>query len=201
MLKQAQISEALLRAVSLKQVAETHFPIGKGNKAHKEASRRFHELVEENRSFEALLKKSPNEVFSWFVEHRPKDVEALVRQLSRHQVLGHYFLEKISEEEDGSATGYVCLLREVITLPRSVAERLGRGLDQGTYQSICAGEVFENGLCIQKNDLAMPVVEIGSPTIEHILQSFAQLFGRIGVADPVEDVIGGIVEHCISSDR
>lgn len=200
MLKQAQLSESLPIVVSLEQIAEVHFPLEAGNKNQKAASRKFHDFVAENEDFKAAVNRNADGTFCWFIENRAKDVENLVRRLSRHDVLGHYFLETISEKNE-NATGYVCLLREVMTLSRKVAEKIGKGLDHWTYSSICSGESSESGLSVGQDDLAMPVVEIGSPTIEHILQSFAQLFGRIGVADPVEDVIGGIIEHCVSSGK
>jgi len=198
MLKQAHLSESLLLAVPLEQIAEKHFPLDEGSKNQRNASLKFHDFVSEKKGFEEVaLNHDSNRVFAWFIENRAKDVENLVRRLSRHDVLGHYFLERILDDGDHSK-GYVCLLREVVTLPRNVAERIGKGLDQATYHSICSEMVFGSGLSIAPDDLAMPVVEIGSPTIEHILQSFSQLFGRIGVADPVKDVIEGIIEHCIS---
>tara|TARA_R110002110_G_scaffold221159_1_gene435341 strand:+ start:233 stop:1120 length:888 start_codon:yes stop_codon:yes gene_type:complete len=200
MLKQAQLSESLPMAVSLEQIAETHFPLNEGKNKQQTANRKFHELVAEISSFEALSKNELDEKFSWFVVNRPKDIENIVRRLSKHDVLGHYFIEKISEDDE-EATGYVCLLREVVTLPRKVAEKLGKGLDHGTYCSVCDGFETQSGLVIGHDDLAMPVIEIGSPTIEHILQSFSQLFGRIGVEDPVDNVIGGIIEHCVSLNK
>lgn len=200
MLKQAQLSDSLPMAVSLDQIAEKHFPLNQGNKSQQKASSKFHEFVEESRAFEEIAKSDAEHMFSWFAENRHNDVQTIIRRLSKQDVLGHYFLEKISEE-DGYAKGYVCLLREVVTLPRNVAEKLGKGLDHATHQSLFNGEVFTSGLSISQDDLAMPVIEIGSPTIEHILQSFSQLFGRIGVADPVDDVINEIIETCISSKK
>jgi hypothetical protein len=44
----------------------------------------------------------------------------------------------------------------------------------------------------------MPITEIASPTIEHIMQSFSNVFGRIGVADPAEEVIGKILDSCLN---
>lgn len=52
-------------------------------------------------------------------------------------------------------------------------------------------------LFIPDDDLAMPITEIASPTMEHVLQAFSNLFGRIGVADPDEGVIGSIVDLCL----
>lgn len=200
MLKQAQLSESLPMAVSLEEIATKHFPLGEGNKSQKNASAKFHEFVAESRSFDATTKANAEDAFAWFAKNRKNDIGAIVRRLSRHDVLGHYFLEKISEDDE-EAKGYVCLLREVVTLPRCVAEKIGKGLDHGTYQVLCNGEVATSGLVIAQDDLAMPVVEIGSPTIEHILQSFGQLFGRIGVADPEEGEIGRIIERCISNEK
>lgn len=200
MLKQAQLSESLPMAVSLEQIATTHFPLEEGSKSQRNASRKFHDFIRENKAFEAAAERDADITLAWFTENRIKDIENLVRRLSRHDVLGHYFLETISQNGE-NAEGYVCLLREVMTLPRNVAAKIGKGLDQVTYRDICTVEVYESGLSIGHDDLAMPVVEIGSPTIEHILQSFSQLFGRIGVADPVQGVIGEIIEHCVSSEK
>ena len=44
----------------------------------------------------------------------------------------------------------------------------------------------------------MPIIQIGSPTIEHVLQSFSNLFGRIGVADPVTEIIDQIIDGQLS---
>lgn len=200
MLKQAQLSESLPMAVPLEQIAETHFPLDEGNKNQKTASRKFHDFIAERRVFDAVVQQEANDTFAWFLENRAKEIENIVRRLSRHDVLGHYFLETITTDDD-DAKGFVCLLREVVTLPRNVAEKIGKGLDQAAYRTICTATASESGLSIGQDDLAMPVVEIGSPTIEHVLQSFTQLFGRIGVADPVETVIGGIIEHCVSSKK
>lgn len=199
-LKQAHLSESLPLAVTLDQIAEKHFPLDEGNKAQKNASRKFQDLVAETLAFEDVAGYNADLAFAWFAENRAKEIENLVRRLSRHEVLGHYFLEKIAEGDD-TAKGYVCLLREVVTLPRSIAERIGKGLDRNTYKDLCVGDTVSNGLTIGQDDLSMPIIEIGSPTIEHILQSFAQLFGRIGVADPADEVIGGIVRHCISAEK
>ena len=195
-LLQAQISPDLPKVVSLEEIAKVHFPLNDKHKGKRKLSENFLALVLEARTFESIdSNKDARLSFSWFLKNRKPRVEEIVRRLSRHNVLGHYLLESLSEKNE-QPLGFVCLLREVVTLPRNVAEQIGRGLDRATYCHICGGDLNGQGLRIGVDDLAMPIVEIGSPTIEHILQSFSQLFGRIGVSDPVDDVIGNIIINC-----
>ncbi len=197
MLRQAGLSDALATAITLEEIEKTHFPADQGNKGKRKQSEKFAEYVAEVREFEGIEADGDLEaLFSWFSRNRTKRIEEVVRRLSRHGVLGHYLLERIANE-DSLGTGYVCLLREVVTLPRNVAEKIGKGLDKATYEGLCGASLMGQGLIIGADDMAMPVIEIGSPTMEHILQSFSNLFGRIGVADPVEKVIGKIIDDCI----
>lgn len=199
MLRQGGVSELLIDSVPLQEIAEVHFPLTAGNKVQKTSAGKFREhltLIEEFRA--VVANPDHNRIFQWLRENRAKQIEDLVKRLSRHQVLGHYFLESLDFEVN-DAEGHVCLLREVSTVPRAVAEQLGRGLDRARYDELCVQEQHRSGLLIRPDELAMPIIEIGSPTIEHVLQSFSHLFGRIGVADPVEDVIGGIIKKCLSA--
>ncbi|MBW4975464.1 hypothetical protein KZZ08_17670 [Roseovarius mucosus] len=198
MLRQAGLSDALATAISLERIEATHFSAEQSNKGQRKLNEKFSEYVAEVRDFEGIEYKGDSDaLFSWFSRNRKKKIEEIVRRLSRHGVLGHYLLERIVDG-DPESTGYVCLLREVVTLPRNVAEKIGKGLDKPTYESLCGTGLTDQGLMIGADDMAVPVIEIGSPTIEHILQSFSNLFGRIGVADPVDKVIGKIIDGCIA---
>jgi hypothetical protein len=193
MLRKENLSEALPASISLDEISKVHFPLDEGTTAKKASSKKFWEfLVECNEFDEVDRQDDPDLMFMWFATNRASKVEEIIRRLSRHAVLGHYFLETLSGEASG-AQGYVCLLREVATLPKRVAEKLGKGLDSESYKEICGDSSRSLGLVFEADNLAMPVVQIGSPTMEHILQSFGSLFGRIGVEDPVEDVISGII--------
>lgn len=198
MLRQAHVSEVLPNSVPLRKIAETHFSPEEGTKAHKTAARKFLALVEQMEEFSSLLSSNTNQkIFEWLRQERGKKVAELVRRLSRHSVLGHYFLETLDPDAQ-EHKGYVCLLREVSTIPRTVADKLGKGLDRTTYSSLLAGGSYGSQLQIPEGDLAMPITEIASPTIEHIMQSFSNVFGRIGVADPAEEVIGKILDSCLN---
>lgn len=144
------------------------------------------------REFESIIRnESASDKFEWFRANRHCKVEEIVRRLSRHLVSGYYFIEKIDANEK-EATGYVCLLREVATIPRVVAESIGRGLSFSQYLEEFQTE-RQLALSFEHEDLAMPIGEVSSPTIEHILQMFAFLFMRIGVDDPVEKAIDAII--------
>ena len=71
--------------------------------------------------------KDPSELFNWFCHNRANDVREIIKRLSMNSVLGHYFFEKI-DPASPNLDGFVCLLREVCTLPKSVARRLGTEL-------------------------------------------------------------------------
>lgn len=199
MLRKGNLSEALPMSISLEEIGKVHFPLGEGAKAKRASSEKFWEYIAECNEYDEVDRQDDRDLmFMWFATNRASKIEEIIRRLSRHAVLGHYFLETLSEKASG-AQGYVCLLREVATLPKSVAERLGKGLDSESYKEICGDSFPSPGLVFEADSLAMPVVQIGSPTMEHILQSFGSLFGRIGVEDPVEDVISGIIIKSMAS--
>lgn len=199
-LRQAKISETLPLSVPLQEIAKVNFPLGEGNKTQKDTAKKFHEIIQENDEFSSLGGKDKDYQYGWFCKNRKPKIEDIVRRLSKHTVLGHYFFETLSHEGDHH-DGFVCLLREVNTIPRQVAEKLGSGLDRASYEDLCGeGGPSIGSLVIPRDDLAMPVAEIASPTMEDVLQVFSNLFGRIGVADPDEDLISGIVKACLGHD-
>jgi hypothetical protein len=196
MLKQAGISNAILDSVPLQKIADVHFR-DEGNKAQKAAAKKIREIIDEVESLRfARNSKCVDTTFSWFRQNRSKQVGEVIQRLAKHSILGHYLLEKIVSE-DTDNLGYVCLLREVSTLPLVIAERLGNGVDRDTCGSLLAEDREAVNLNIGMGELAMPISEIGSPTIEHILQTFSTLFGRIGVADPIDDDVQSILENCL----
>lgn len=189
-LKQANLSERLLDAVTIAEIAEKNFSLGTGDKASNKTAERFRAIVKRVAEFEALIKIGDSDAtFLWFVKNKPSEVDAIITRLSKNSVSGYYFLECI-DLDDTDPQGYVCLLREVYSIPKAVSDKIAGGLTEEALKLVpgCANV----SLNFRHEHLSMPVVEIDSPTIEHLLQSFTQLFGRIGVADPETDVISRI---------
>lgn len=194
------VSSTLLESISLNEIADVHFPLETGKRTQKKTSKEFRVHISLMEEFDSLIRSSTrNEQFLWFRKKRPSSVKQLISRLSRHNVLGHYFLEALYPDTT-DFTGYVCLLREVTTLSKKIADELGRGLSFDQYNKFQPSEKF-SPLVFDHEELAMPIVEIGSPTIEHILQSFSYLFGRIGIPDPVENVVQDIAAYCMSQCR
>lgn len=185
------ISPSLASSIPIDTIADTHFPHEQGSRSDRKLAQQFRGHIALMKTFCSVRQRSPDNIYSWFCDNRPSEVQAIIHRLSRHMVLGHYFLESLNPETQQSP-GFVCLLREVFTLPRPIAERLGSGLTAEECSALC-DESNIMGLSFDKEDFAMPIVEITSPTIEHILQSFSNLFGRIGVPEPVAANIATIV--------
>ena len=199
-LRQANVSEQLIESVGLQEIASKHFPLESKNKKSRELANRFRHLVCLIGKFKELITSGESgDVLNWFQKNRQKNIEGVIRRLSKHSVSGHYFFETLTIDEEEDSNGYVCLLREVASIPRAIAEEIGSGLSKAWHDDICSREHYISDLSIEPDDLAMPIIEIASPTIEHVMQSFATLFGRIGVSDPVEDVIGKILVQCLSN--
>ncbi|AKO96848.1 hypothetical protein MALG_01672 [Marinovum algicola DG 898] len=197
MLRDASIPESMPKAVSLRIIANTHFPLDEGSKKERDKSKRFHELITSFDSFLGVQSGSPDDIYAWFAKNKPAKISELIKRLSKHAVAGHYLLEYLSDDEE-NASGYVCLLREVSTIPRFIAERIAEGLDSQTHSELIAeADSKVSSLVIDHGDMAMPVSEIASPVIEHILQSFSLLYGRIGIADPHKPTIQLLEKSCL----
>lgn len=197
-LRQFNISENLLDVIPLENIAKVHFPLDIPQKTQKKFNEKFHEHTKIMKEFNQIIELGDaSNIYEWFLTKRRKSLENLIHRLGRHEVLGYYLLEALSLDHE-FRDGYVCLLREVQTLPRSISERIGRGIDSETYNRLSGEELYHLGLKIPLGSLAMPITEIASPTIEHILQIFSQLFGRIGVADPVPGAIEELLALCLT---
>lgn len=197
-LKEKRLSTAIADYVDFRQIAETHFPINSVNNPKKSGAIDFHELVTEIEIFRKIRSTDNFDyIFSWFNDNRQPKVIDLIHRLSRHNVLGYYFLERIDlSTKDPSP--HVCLLREISTLPKAIAQCIGTGLSKEDYDQMTLDDTPHIGLCIPFGDLAMPVSQIESPTIEHILQTFSYLFSRIGIADPDKLVLDEIVSSSVA---
>jgi hypothetical protein len=98
-----------------------------------------------------------------------------------------------SIEPQGSDLGFVALVREIQAIPKDLAVAVAGGLDSDLYGSMCqSNPSFHNKLLISRDDLAYPIGQMLSPHLEHLLQSFAFLFGRIGLPDPDKTYVDGL---------
>lgn len=194
LLRKGHLSEAALESTSVKTLVAAHF-LDPNNKSQRNLANELLRASETADAFQALVgKKDSPAILTWLRTNSPAKVSDLIRRLSKHSVSGYYFLETI-HPDDSTPSGYVCLLREVATLPKRIAEKIATGLDATTLAQLNAGhQATPPPLTIAIDDLAMPIAQLTSPTIEHILQAFSHLFGRIGISDPDEQVIKSVIQ-------
>jgi hypothetical protein len=90
----------------------------------------------------------------------------------------------------------VALLREVHHIPARLARRIAEGMDALDYKAFCEGDPAASGkLDFSSTDFAMPTGVVRSPELEHLMQTFAFLFIRIGVHDPEPSYIDDICKQ------
>lgn len=112
----------------------------------------------------------------------PKGAEAMVTKCIGQQLSGYYFLP--TADPSAEPTGYVALLREIYHLPTSLALAVASGLDKDRHEQFCREHRdVKDRLRLGPEDLAMPVGTVRSPHLEHLMQVFSHLYGRIGLED------------------
>lgn len=117
-----------------------------------------------------------------YLHEHPKIVDRILRELTSHRLTGYYFLPRVSVE--GPPVGHVVLLREVHHLPRKLAAAMARGLTLEKYRELCEASPSMLGkLNFRELTMLHPIGVLASPLLEHLMQQFGLLFGRIGVRD------------------
>ena len=115
---------------------------------------------------------------------------ALMSELVSQRLLGFYFLSQI--EFDGADAGYVVCLRDVRHISRDVAAQVGCGLPKPRGET---PREIDTCLSFAHEDFAMPIGTLPSPLLEHLMQTFSLLFGRIGLADLPDSYVSGLWER------
>jgi hypothetical protein len=187
-LKDGGFAPSILETEQPRAILDTLFPDGSDRKLRE----RFERACMRFELASGCLSSAPSEKLILDVGHEaPKMREALLTELVRNNLSGYYFFRSI--EPAGSDLGYVALLREIQIIPRDLAYALADGLSRQLYENMCQpNPSFHNRLSIAHGDLAYPIGQVLSPHLEHILQTFAFLFGRIGLPDPDKVYVDGL---------
>jgi hypothetical protein len=187
----SQMKSCLLESGYSPQILETEPPIKIGEKLFQggdrkteKAKARFSQLCETHElAMKGLTAVSSQELCLQLAEALPKTKDSLIKELVHHKLSGYYFFDRI--EPNGEDIGFVVLLREVHALARPIAHHLAEGINSTQYKELCEKDrVSVRALSITGEDLAMPIAIVCSPYVEHLMQSFSILFGRIGLPDP-----------------
>jgi hypothetical protein len=197
LLTKRSLSDSLLLVHSPDDIAQKHFPVPpeltnqKAQKEAKDAEAALEIATRLNKVQQWLDCPLPNHAaLQQAIRSCKKHVEAVIKELIGHRLAGYYFLPDLGDiTERRSTKGYVVLLREVHHVPRRGVAALRDGIAAADVGSEPIG-----GLCFDCFDFAFPVAELSSPWTEHLMQSFCNLFGRIGVADADKLVVLRILD-------
>lgn len=120
-----------------------------------------------------------------------KVVSGMIDDLVRHKLPGYYFLDCV--DVNGDDRGYVVLAREIQAIPRELTQLILDGLDAHGFASACEKcPEYTGRLQFGNATIAMPLALLKSPNVEHLLQTFAMLFSRIGIADTAPSYIASL---------
>lgn len=117
------------------------------------------------------------------------DCDALVNDLIRGKLPEYYFINAVDTAVDGndrSSGGYVVLLRNMRILSPKTACKIIAGIEENDAKS---DTVLMSTLTFAHEPICMVTGVLRSPDIEHLAQSFANLFVRIGIEDHEEQTI------------
>ncbi|WP_140868278.1 hypothetical protein [Myxococcus xanthus] len=158
----------------------------------KSAQRKAHEHVRRLELIEHAKKSKPVDIaIVKLAAEFEKIKDRIVRETVHQQLSGYYFLPQIEPNEQ--QVGYVVLMREVRHISRELATRIAYGIDKAQYAEMQACKITPaDELSMGLDDFSYCLGRLDSPVIEHLMQSFSLLFGRIGLPDPDADIVAQI---------
>ena len=184
-LKQAGVALSVLESIPRQDVVSSFFYGEKTNRTQKKLAPKAKEQADRLDRLDALNFEDPGDR-NWFLDDCQKEASALVKELVLNKVPSFYFLPSVTDANENE--GYVILLRESAFLPRRIAKEVANGVDRPAL----SGSELEVHLSFTYDDFAMPVGQIPSPNIEHVLQTFSYMFGRIGLENYTADFISDV---------
>ena len=110
----------------------------------------------------------------------PKIYSAVLRELLTHRLAGYYYLPNVEYCDEDSC--YVVLLRQIGSMPIDLALMLPEGAREGDVELRFSryGQYLKFD---EADEMALPLGVVPSPHVEHLMQAFGLLFGRIGLPD------------------
>jgi hypothetical protein len=188
-------SPTVLETESLDRIDQLLFDLEKPDRNLAKSRKRFAEKASDYELATRALTSSPDErLCNLIVSRSPYLKEELMKELTGYRLSGFHFLRQI--EPRGTDLGFVALLREIQMLPRAVGVEIASGFGHSEFEEMCKTDGSLRGrMNVPEEKFAMPVGVLASPYIEHLMQAFATLFGRIGITDHEPSYIRGLWER------
>jgi len=133
-------------------------------------------------------KISKQDIVSLLNDKFAKRKKEKINLIINNNLTGYYFIP--GEEIGADEAGYVINLRDINQVDMSTLYRVISGEIDGLKLSNEDRKELSHVFYLDSaNDFSFPTATISSPRIEHILQSFSQVFCRIGMDDLDEDFV------------
>lgn len=186
------LSSSLLIAHTPRQILDTIFEPSAADTKYVKARAKAREIVQHFESVAACQSAPTHSRKLYALADGLR--RGLLKELALNRLTGYYFLPSAVEGDPES--GFVVLLRQLKSLPRRYAMAVSRGLDRA--DPILNDLRWTGSLSFEHETFAMPLAEVPSPEIEHILQTFSILYGRIGVEDLPQSYVDTICARTIA---
>lgn len=183
-LKSAKQSPSILETQSVATVVSAFFDLD----ATKESVRKLAEQANESRrqielcdSLQGKPILSSEELLELKSIGEPS-YQAILQDCLQQKLTGYYFLATLDPNE--SHSGYIALLRQIYHMPFKLAEVIASGCDAQSIEQLFRDDPASYArLDVSEHTFLMPVGQLVSPYLEHLMQAFALLYSRIGVPD------------------
>lgn len=127
--------------------------------------------------------------------------KSVLQELVVQRLSGFYYLSNLDRTQPNSEPG-VARLREVISIPADVMALVQKGLSQDEFEELSISRPnLKSKLSYSVSDFAEPIGTLRSPDVEHFIQQFSSLFGRIGVEDHPSDTSATLVTTFLGVKR
>jgi hypothetical protein len=192
-LKELGLSQTLITTEKLIDIYDGIFKVSSERKITNK-SKAFLGAVERNNVLDNISLENISSKHLMYLQNTYKGIaKGIVSELLNQKLNGYYYLNAISPtHEEGEH--FVILLREVNHIPRVLAMEIAHGLDYEPYITLCQQYPSAIGrLEMTPDSFCMPLGAMKSPNIEHLMQKFAELFGRIGIDDPDESLLSSLL--------
>lgn len=197
-LKSLGLSDSLVKSKSPRTIYEKSIlPLDIPGDRNNKKKNDFLEVVEKHEKLVSILATTPtlNQMKELGATYF-KQLEGVIKELTSNRLAGYYFIARLEPERE---IAHVVLLREVHHMPSINASLISNGIDQDTYHiHKDSNDQYTCPRFVSQDDFSMPISRISSPWIEHLMQSFANLFIRIGLPDIDDEVTGKIIQNLSS---
>lgn len=182
-LEALEVSPSVLRTMPVRDVIEKLLkPIAASDRKSSNRVDKFITSQDQIEDIQSALDTCESDALREVLSKATKVTDQVVKELAGNRLLGFYLLRDMPTVYGEKPEHCVALLREVHHIPNALAERIIQGITSDDWRENPILEVKCPRFVLDE-DYSAPVARLRSPWIEHLMQTWALLFTRIGVED------------------